>query len=114
MPNVSDRITAFNANRIRELLPYKYSVLREGIFRFYRGTAHLFYEDLAKEKSFAKGPKTWICGDLHLENYGTYKGDNRLVYFDINDFDECVLAPIALEALRLITSIYVACKELQV
>lgn len=99
---------------MKEVIPVKYAALRESVFRFYRGTAHLFYEDLAKEKPLSPGPKTWICGDLHLENYGTYKGDNRLVYFDINDFDECVLAPVSLEVLRMITSICVACKELQI
>ena len=114
MNNIVERIKAYNANRIKDILPIKYSALREGPFRFFRGTAHLFYEDLVKETSFTAGPKTWICGDLHLENYGTYKGDNRLIYFDINDFDECVLAPVSLEILRVVTSIYVAGDDLKI
>ena len=40
-------------------------------------------------------PVCWICGDLHIENFGSYKGDNRLVYFDLNDFDESILAPVS-------------------
>ncbi len=113
MSNIVERIKAYNARRIPEVLPLKYAALREGPFRFYRGTTHLFYEDLAKERSFHDGPKTWICGDLHLENYGTYKGDNRLIYFDINDFDECVLTPVPMEILRVVTSIYVAGDDLK-
>jgi len=31
---------------------------------------------------------------------GTYKGDNRLVYFDINDFDEAVLAACTFDVTR--------------
>jgi hypothetical protein len=32
---------------------------------------------------------------FHIENFGSYKGDNRLVYFDIGDFDESLLGPSA-------------------
>jgi uncharacterized protein (DUF2252 family) len=42
---------------------------------------------------------------LHFENFGSYKGDNRLVYFDINDYDEAALAPVTWDIVRLLTSI---------
>jgi uncharacterized protein (DUF2252 family) len=42
-----------------------------------------------------------------LENFGSYKGDNRLVYFDLNDFDESVLAPCTWDLVRVLTSILV-------
>jgi len=77
-------------------------------FYFFRGTAHLFYEDLAGANTLPASPITWVCGDLHLENFGSYKGDNRLVYFDINDFDEAALAPASWELARMVTSIFVA------
>lgn len=48
---------------------------------------------------------TWVCGDLHLENFGSYKGDNRLVYFDLNDFDEAALAPANRELIRMVASL---------
>ncbi|MGZ3932364.1 MAG: DUF2252 family protein, partial [Bacteroidia bacterium] len=59
-------------------------------------------------KKLPPSPLAWICGDLHLENFGSYKGDNRLVYFDLNDFDEALLAPALLELSRIITSIFIA------
>ncbi|NJK53097.1 MAG: DUF2252 family protein, partial [Leptolyngbyaceae cyanobacterium SU_3_3] len=62
-------------------------------FVFLRGSCHLFYEDLPTDSRLDAAPHTWICGDLHLQNFGSYKGDDRLVYFDINDFDEAALAP---------------------
>jgi uncharacterized protein (DUF2252 family) len=78
-------------------------------FYFFRGTAHLFYEDLVNTGAALPGqPLTWVCGDLHIENFGSYKGDNRLVYFDINDFDEANLAPASWELARMVTSIFVA------
>ena len=55
----------------------------------------------------------WVCGDLHFENFGTYKGDNRLVYFDINDFDEAVLAACTFDVTRYLTSLLVGAKMLR-
>jgi len=90
----------------------KYEIMAEDPFRFFRGTCHLFYEDLSGAENFPSSPIAWICGDLHLENFGTYKGDNRLIYFDLNDFDEALLAPAAWEVVRMVTSIFVGCESL--
>jgi len=93
----------------------KYEAMIENAFRFYRGTCHIFYEDLSLiEKKFPKSPLAWICGDLHIENYGSYKGDNRLVYFDVNDFDEGLLAPANWELSRMLTSIFIAFDSLKI
>jgi uncharacterized protein (DUF2252 family) len=88
--------------------------MAENAFRFFRGTCHLFYEDLSRAENFPDSPPTWICGDLHLENFGSFKGDNRMVYFDLNDFDESILAPLTWELVRVLTSIFVAFKTLKV
>jgi uncharacterized protein (DUF2252 family) len=74
----------------------------------------LFYEDLSKDNSFSSSPACWITGDLHIENFGSYKGDNGLVYFDVNDFNEAVLAPVTWEIARMTTSIFVAFDDLQI
>ncbi len=86
--------------------------MAENPFRFFRGTCHLFYEDLSHSPALPASPATWVCGDLHLENFGTYKGDNRLVYFDLNDFDEGLLAPAVWEVVRMVTSIFTGCASL--
>jgi uncharacterized protein (DUF2252 family) len=113
MATVTKRIIEYNKKRNPYFLQIKYKALTESPFRFFRGTCHLFYEDLVK-KNTAKDPtKTWICGDLHLENFGTYKGNNGLVYFDLNDFDEAILAPATWEVMRALTSIYLATATLQ-
>jgi uncharacterized protein (DUF2252 family) len=106
------KIQAFNATRLPHMVAYKYSFMAENIFRFYRGTCHLFYEQLSQTKLSIRSPHTWICGDLHLENFGSYKGNNRLVYFDLNDFDEAILAPAHWEIVRLLTSIIIAFQTL--
>jgi uncharacterized protein (DUF2252 family) len=83
-------------------------------FRFFRGTCHLFYEDLVKTDNLPQAPLSWICGDLHLENFGSYKGDNRLVYFDLNDYDEAMLAPVCWELVRMVTSIFTGFESLKI
>ncbi|MHB1922913.1 MAG: DUF2252 family protein, partial [Chitinophagaceae bacterium] len=108
MSVLAQRILEFNSDRIPQILPLKYALMREDAFRFYRGTCHLFFQDLAKNDPFPEVAKIWMSGDLHLENFGSYKGDNRLVYFDINDFDESILGPVTWEITRLLTSIYLA------
>jgi len=110
---LADRISNFNQGRLAEMTQLKYEAMTENAFRFFRGTCHLFYEDLQK-KTVPDSPLTWICGDLHLENFGSYKADNKLVYFDLNDFDEAILAPCLLELLRIVTSIFIAFRSLKI
>jgi len=59
-----------------------------------------------------RAPSTYVCGDLHLENFGAYKGDNRLCYFDINDFDEACLAPFTIDIVRFMAGVDLAAREL--
>ena len=106
MSSIAERIKEFNSNRLPAYTALKYQCMAENAFRFYRGTCHLFYEDLSHNNALPAYPLSWICGDLHLENFGSYKGENRLVYFDLNDFDESVLAPATWEIARMITSIF--------
>lgn len=105
--NIVKRILKANTGRDPERLAMKYRALRASPFAFLRGTCHLFYDRLAESGFDVAAPAVWCCGDLHLENFGSYKGDNRLVYFDINDFDEAALAPASWELVRLATSVHV-------
>ena len=112
-------IQAFDRQRNPKILTQKYIKMRKNAFGFFRGTCHLFYRDLPQEWELNLAPFVWICGDLHLENFGTYKGENysgelrqRQVYFGINDFDEGVLAPCTWDITRLVTSIFLAADSL--
>ncbi len=109
MIDTPEVIRTFNTGRDAERLSMKYRNMRATPFSFLRGTCHLFYEQLPKAVTAA--PTAWLCGDLHLENFGSYKGDNRLAYFDQNDFDETALAPCTWDLLRLLTSILVATRS---
>lgn len=113
MPSVLQRLQLFNSSLLPETVALKYEAMAEGPYRFFRGTCHLFYEDLSKAPPLPPSPLVWMCGDLHTENLGTFKGDNRLVYFDLNDFDEAMLGPAAWELVRMTASIFVAFQHLE-
>ena len=112
--DVVARIEAFNAGREPERLALKYKAMTESPFAFFRGTAHLFWEDLSTSEGLPDSPIVWTCGDLHLENFGSFQGDNGLSYFDLNDFDEAALGWAAWEVSRFVTSVYVAAPVLAV
>jgi uncharacterized protein (DUF2252 family) len=107
-------IKEFNKPLLQEKVLLKYKALAEGPYRFFRGTCHLFYEDLSKDVGFPRGPAVWASGDMHLENFGSFKSNNHNVYFDLNDFDESLLAPACWEVVRMTTSILVAFFALQI
>lgn len=103
--SIIDAISSNNSGRDPERLAMKYAKMAQSPFIFLRGACHLFYDKLPDLPLFQKAPLAWCCGDLHFENFGSYKGDNRQVYFDINDYDEAALAPASWDIIRLLTSI---------
>ncbi|MGY4830456.1 DUF2252 domain-containing protein [Sphaerotilaceae bacterium SBD11-9] len=106
--NPVQEIQAYNAGREPERLQLKYRKMRESSFVFLRGSCHLFYARLPRGGVFRSAPPVWSCGDLHIENFGSYKGDNRLSYFDTNDYDEAALAPASWDLVRVLCSLWVA------
>jgi len=112
--DVPQAIKTYNKGRIPELLRRKYKAMRDDEYRFFRAIPHLFYEDIGTDSFLLKSPDIWLCGDLHLENLGSYKGDNRVTCFNINDFDECILGPCLLDVARMLTSIYMASSTLEI
>ncbi|CAD6532739.1 DUF2252 domain-containing protein [Paraburkholderia metrosideri] len=113
MSDIVKIIASFNTGRDPERLAMKYKAMRSSPFVFLRGTCHLFYERLPRAQVLDDAPPVWICGDMHLENFGSYKADNRLIYFDNNDFDEACLAPTLYELVRLLSSVLVGAVDLK-
>lgn len=110
--DVGQAILQFNQQRDPQRLRIKYAAMRQSAFSFLRGTCHLFYARLPAHALLRTAPAAWSCGDLHLENFGSYKGENRLAYFDINDFDEAALAPLTWDVLRFLSSVLVGAQEM--
>jgi uncharacterized protein (DUF2252 family) len=77
-------------------------------FAFFRGADHLYADAWPDLKPPDAGPEIPICGDLHLENFGAYRDDDGEFLYDINDFDEAVVAPCSVDLVRCATSILLA------
>ncbi len=108
MHTVTKAILKDNQGRDAERLALKLAALRADAFAFFRGTNALFYRTLELPRGLIASPAVLACGDLHPQNFGSYKGDNRLVYFDLNDFDESCVAPAAFELVRFLASVLIA------
>lgn len=86
----------------------KFRKMSETPFAFYRGSAALFYADIAQDQDPFLNEKTsrvWIQGDLHAENFGTYMNGKGVLIFDVNDFDEAYVAPFNWDVKRFCASL---------
>jgi hypothetical protein len=87
----------------------KHQKMADGAFQFLRGTywrwAETIYQACPELKS---APQVLAVGDIHVENFGTWRdADGRLVW-GVNDFDEAARMPYAIDIVRLATSAVLA------
>jgi uncharacterized protein (DUF2252 family) len=76
-------------------------------FAFYRGSACLFYADMATIEDRwcdERTSRVWIHGDLHAENFGTYMDSTGRIVFDVNDFDEAYIGHVSWDLRRFVAS----------
>src|SRR5262245_50187943 len=99
-----------NAGRLKSLLPIRFTRMLESPFAFFRGTAIVQAHDLLNTPS--AGVTVQCCGDCHLVNFGGFATPERLLVFDINDFDETMPAPFEWDVKRLATSFVLATRWL--
>jgi uncharacterized protein (DUF2252 family) len=86
----------------------KFRKMAGSAFAFYRGSAALFYRDVARDDDpFANDQtsRVWIQGDLHANNFGTYMNSAGMLVFDVNDFDESYVGPFTWDLKRLAASL---------
>lgn len=112
---VSESVTEFirhrDAGRLPDLLTLRYQRMQATAFAFFRGSAPLYYHRFGMDACLRDSPTAWLCGDAHVENFGSFRGDNDLVYFDLNDFDEAVRGPVLWDVGRLAVSVLLAAAE---
>ncbi|WP_379970938.1 DUF2252 domain-containing protein [Ectobacillus sp. sgz5001026] len=90
----------------------KYKEMMESPFRFFRGSAYLFYYDMTKIPFSYHTPDdkpTWIQGDLHMENFGAFQNEQGNIVYDVNDFDEGYIGSYLYDVLRMSVSIALFC-----
>lgn len=97
----------------REKRKLKYTKMMESPFRFFRGSAYLFYYDMTKipfPYHTDQNKPTWIQGDLHMENFGAFQNEKGEIVYDVNDFDEGYIGSYLYDVLRMATSIALYCE----
>ncbi len=99
---------------LKEDLHFKHQRMCEGPFPFLRATFYRWMQlwpDLCSHLKDAPG--VLAVGDLHVENFGTWRDvDGRLVW-GVNDFDEAYPLPYTLDLVRLATSAILAIHDKQ-
>ena len=100
---------ALGTEVVAEDLAHKHTKLADSPFSFLRGTywrwAEIIFEVCPDLKD---APTVLAVGDVHLENFGTWRDvDGRLVW-GVNDFDEAAEMPYVLDLVRLATSALLA------
>ena len=98
-----DRLMRADAGAFRT----KFRKMAADPFAFYRGSACLFYADMATLEDRwcdERTSRAWIQGDLHAENFGTYMDGSGRIVFDVNDFDEAYLGHVSWDLRRFAAS----------
>jgi hypothetical protein len=93
-------------------LQQKHKDMAGSPFVFLRGTFYrwgpLWLETCP---DLAKTPKVLAVGDLHVENFGTWRDTEGRLVWGVNDFDEVARMPFAVDLVRLVTSAILAKRE---
>jgi uncharacterized protein (DUF2252 family) len=93
-------------------LATKMSTMAGDAFAFYRGTDHIFYQDMltlpASSYATAQTGHTWIGGDAHIGNFGAWQDSSGNNVFSVDDFDEGYLGQYVWDLRRLATSMVLA------
>lgn len=92
----------------------KYKTMIESPFRFFRGSAYLFYYDMTKTPSIfhtADAKPTWIQGDMHMDNFGAFQNESGDIVYDVNDFDEGYVGSYLYDVIRMSISIALYMEE---
>lgn len=90
-------------------LDLKHQQMAAAPFPFLRATFYRWIQTWPEVcPELAKAPEVLAVGDLHVENFGTWRdGDGRLVW-GINDFDEAAYLPYTQDLVRLTVSAHLA------
>ncbi|PPK52753.1 DUF2252 family protein [Marinobacter persicus] len=94
----------------------KYQLMAESPYRFFRGTSHLFWQDMFNDWRFSlfggvPGSQTWIQGDAHVYNFGAFANHDGDVIYGLDDFDDAVVSDYQYDLWRLAVSLVLDTRE---
>src|SRR5579871_3731131 len=97
---------------VKSDLRLKHERMAESPFPFFRATFYRWMQ-LWPEicNGLAKAPRVLAVGDLHVENFGTWRDIEGRLVWGVNDFDEAAVLPYTIDLVRLATSAVLAADE---
>jgi hypothetical protein len=108
----TDRYEAWLSRHLRVIpkdLELKHQQMRTAPFPFLRATFYRWAQTWAEHcPREAKAPRVLAVGDLHVENFGTWRDIEGRLIWGINDFDEAWRMPYTNDLVRLGTSALMA------
>src|SRR5882672_5388169 len=97
---------------VRQEIDLKHALMATAAFPFFRATFYRWLQHWPDRcADLAKAPAVIAVGDLHIENFGTWRDTEGRLIWGVNDLDEAWPAPYTLDLVRLTTSVYVAIGE---
>ncbi|HEY6322050.1 MAG TPA: DUF2252 family protein [Thermoanaerobaculia bacterium] len=97
---------------VPEDLAAKHDKMAAAVFPFLRATYYRWaqvFPYLCKDLS--RAPQVLAVGDLHVENFGTWRDAEGRLIWGINDFDETCRLPYVHDLVRLATSAHLAIND---
>jgi hypothetical protein len=97
---------------VRADLAFKHEQMDKDLFAFFRATFYRWaqvWPDLCAD--LAGAPQVLAVGDLHVENFGTWRDAEGRLVWGVNDFDEAHPLAYTLDLTRLATSAILAISD---
>jgi len=115
LPDVLEASRSFErwvANQVQVVpgdLSLKHRHMAEAVFPFLRATFYRWAQLWPKIcPELSRAPHVLVVGDLHVENFGTWRDAEGRLVWGVNDFDEASSAAYAVDLVRLVASAYLA------
>jgi uncharacterized protein (DUF2252 family) len=99
-------LEASTRGRVPALVALKDQLMAASPFAYFRGAVPVMAYDLSLIAN--TGICNQLCGDAHVRNLGTFAAPDGRLAFDINDFDETIVAPFEWDVKRMATSLVLA------
>ncbi|HEY2546486.1 MAG TPA: DUF2252 family protein, partial [Candidatus Acidoferrum sp.] len=94
---------------IKQDLRLKHQLMAEAAFPFFRATFYRWLQLWPEVcPDLAKATKVLAVGDLHIENFGTWRDLEGRLIWGVNDLDEVFPSSYAIDLVRVTTSAYLA------
>jgi uncharacterized protein (DUF2252 family) len=94
---------------VKEDLRLKHREMASAAFPFLRATFYRWIQVWPEVcEDLAKAPRVMAVGDLHVENFGTWRDSEGRLVWGVNDFDEAASLPYTNDLVRLAASAILA------